>query len=123
MWSIEALGSVVVQPEDPINKCQKAVDETSYELSRDGVEHEVVEGRFEAWRLNEGVGSAYHWYIIVGSDQIRGVEEDIIIDPTISQFLYEDYTSRELDVQVDPRASQRPIITQGDELYEAYRRT
>lgn len=120
MYNTDELQGLINSPGDPVGKCQKMTDELSFTMSRIGIEHQVIEGSFEAWRIG-GTGKAHHWYIKIRRDQIEDVEEDIIVDPTIRQFTKENYNENRVTAYIpEEHRSSGPIVKESNELYNAY---
>lgn len=120
MWTIKEVTALVPKLDNPVGKCQKAVTEASMVLSRQNIEHRPIEGRFEGWRLDGGTGESYHWYIQIHGSQLES-GDTVVLDPTVNQFRRthsrEDGVKTVVPDTVHPDES---ILTQEDDLYEAY---
>lgn len=122
MYTITQIESLIDIPEDPVGKCQKIVNEISYTLARNDIEHDNVEGTFFAFEIDEGMGEAYHWYIKINDDQIKNIDGDVIVDPTIEQFSIDNYNNDRVTAYVpESHISSGPIIKKSNPLYEAYK--
>lgn len=120
MYTVSELPDLVADIGDSVDKCQKMADEVSLTLSRAGIEHEVVEGRFDGWRINSGMGESYHWYIRIREENIHGSNGDIVLDPTVSQFIEDNYPNPVSSYVPNNIIPDDMIIEEYDELYEAY---
>lgn len=89
-----------------------------------GIEHTKVEGQFDATMVG-GEGVSPHWYVGINSSQIDGIEPtgSIILDATLHQFTTDNFESGTVSAYVEGVDNHSLIITQDDELYEAYRKS
>lgn len=123
MYSTKEIQNTIEELDDSVGKCQKMVDEVSLSLRRMGVEHDVLEGRFSAWRIDEGVGESYHWYIKIEKDQIMGCDCNIILDPTISQFTKNNYVNDQVEAYIpDSYIPSGFVVKKSDRIYQAYQK-
>lgn len=123
MYSTKEIQNTIEELDDSVGKCQKMVDEVSLSLSRMGIEHDVLEGHFSAWRIDEGVGESYHWYIQIQEDQVVDCDCNIILDPTISQFVEDNYVNDQVEAYVPKSYIPSDfIIKESDRLYNAYQK-
>lgn len=121
MYPVSEIPNLIPKLDDSIDKCQKIVDEVSLTLNRVGIEHEVIEGRFEGWRINNGVGESYHWYIRIREENIHESEGDIVLDPTVSQFTESNYPDSVSSYVPENMVPENMIIGEYDKLYKVYK--